>query len=94
MVVNIKFLNYYQEMPNNKYLNAINILAFAKIGALQSIHETFDGAAAATVGTGWEKAWHSNLAKFLPNDALDKKRSMLIKNGKRLRKRIFNSSLF
>lgn len=41
-----------------KYLNAINILAKAKIDALQKIYDCF--------GDDWEKAWHSNLTAFLP----------------------------
>src|SRR3990167_388906 len=45
---------------NLKYLNAISVLAFGKIGALQNIYDAFGG--------DWEKAWHSNLKKFLPSD--------------------------
>lgn len=41
-----------------KYLNAINILATAKIGALQKIHDRFNG--------NWQKAWESDLTNFLP----------------------------
>ncbi len=47
-----------------KFLNAINILAVAKIGALQKIHDQFAG--------DWEKAWHSDLSKFLPKDVPNK----------------------
>ncbi|OGN28677.1 MAG: DNA protecting protein DprA [Candidatus Yanofskybacteria bacterium RIFCSPLOWO2_01_FULL_49_25] len=42
------------------YLNAINILASAKIDALQGIDEAFDGE--------WERAWHANLKPYLPSD--------------------------
>lgn len=41
-----------------KYLNAINILATAKIGALKKIHDRFNG--------NWQKAWEFDLTKFLP----------------------------
>ena len=41
-----------------KYLNAINILAKAKIDALQKIYDCF--------GDDWERAWYSNLTGFLP----------------------------
>ena len=49
-------------MPNEnlKYLNAINILATAKSGALQMIHDAFGG--------DWERAWHADLAKYIPRD--------------------------
>ena len=45
---------------NLKFLNAINILATAKIDALQNIESAFAG--------DWEKAWNSNLRQFLPSD--------------------------
>ncbi len=51
-------------MQNIKYLNAINILAYAKPGALQKIHDKFDG--------DWQRAWNSDLRKFLPSDAPNK----------------------
>lgn len=43
-----------------KYLNAINILASAKIDALQTIYDVFGG--------DWERAWNSDLRKYLPKD--------------------------
>lgn len=43
-----------------KYVHAINILATAKIDALQNMHDFFVG--------DWEKAWQSDLRKFLPVD--------------------------
>jgi len=43
-----------------KYLNAINIVASAKSGALQVIHDRFGG--------DWERAWHSDLAKYIPRE--------------------------
>ena len=43
-----------------KYLNAINIVASAKSGALQNIYQSFGG--------DWEKAWNSNLSKYIPRD--------------------------
>ncbi len=43
-----------------QYLNAINILAKAKIGALQKIYDHFKGDV--------EAAWHSDLSAFLPRD--------------------------
>ncbi len=43
-----------------KYLNAVNILATAKIDALQIIHDAFRG--------DWERAWHSDLAGYLPRE--------------------------
>ena len=43
-----------------KFLNAVNIVASAKIDALQNIYEKFDG--------DFERAWRSNLNKFLPKD--------------------------
>jgi DNA processing protein len=43
-----------------KYLNAINILVTAKSGALQTIHDAFNG--------DWERAWQSDLAKYIPRD--------------------------
>ncbi|MDP3731212.1 MAG: DNA-processing protein DprA [bacterium] len=47
---------------NLKYLNAVNILVSAKIGALQKITDSFDG--------DFERAWHSkSLKRFLPADA-------------------------
>lgn len=46
-----------------KYLNAVNILLSAKIGALQKIAEVFNG--------NFERAWSSSgLKKFLPADTL------------------------
>lgn len=48
-------------MNDLKYLNAINILAFAKPGALQKVSDFY--------GADWKRAWNSNLAKFLPKDA-------------------------
>lgn len=48
-------------MPTDlKYLNAINILANAKIDTLQSIHDAFGG--------DFERAWHSNLAPYIPRE--------------------------
>lgn len=52
---------------NLKYLNAINVLANAKLGALQAIYAVF--------GSDWERAWHTNLTKYIPHDpALEKDR--------------------
>ena len=49
-----------------KYLNAINILGSAKIGALQNIANAFHG--------NFEHAWHSpRLKTFLPPDASSQK---------------------
>ena len=45
---------------NLKFLNAINILATAKSGALQAIHDAFGG--------DWERAWHANLTRYIPRD--------------------------
>jgi len=45
---------------NLNYLNAINILASAKIDTLQNIYDTFNG--------DFEYAWKNNLNKFLPTD--------------------------
>lgn len=47
-------------MPDSdlKYLNAINILVFAKVDALQKINDRFGG--------DWERAWRSDLSSFLP----------------------------
>lgn len=48
-------------MADTKYIHAINILATAKIDALQNIYDQFQG--------DFEKAWHSpKLASFLPSD--------------------------
>lgn len=49
----------------NKYLNAVNVLASGKIGALQKIYDAFDG--------DFKRAWHSNLSRFLPSDAAEQK---------------------
>ena len=50
-----------------KYLNAINLLGSAKIGALQKVADTFNG--------NFERAWHSHqLRSFLPADAPNKQR--------------------
>ena len=43
-----------------KFLNAINVLVSAKIGALANIFSAFSG--------NWERAWHSDLQKFCPRD--------------------------
>jgi len=43
-----------------KYIHAINILATAKIDALQNIHNAFKG--------DWEKAWNSDISAHLPAD--------------------------
>ncbi len=43
-----------------EYINAINLLAYAKVDALQKIHDHFEG--------NWHRAWQSNLSKFLPRD--------------------------
>lgn len=54
-----------QQINQLKYLNAINILVSAQIGALQQISDSFNG--------NFEHAWHSPvLKKFLPKDAPDK----------------------
>lgn len=45
---------------DSKYLNAVNILASAKIDALQNIYVAFRG--------DFERAWKSNLNKFLPRE--------------------------
>ena len=47
-------------LNNLKYLNAINIVASAKSGALQMIHDKFEG--------DWERAWHADLTKYIPRD--------------------------
>ncbi len=44
-----------------KYLNAVNILACAKIDALQNIYNSFNG--------DFGYAWKNNLDNFLPKDA-------------------------
>ncbi len=55
-------MTYHQLMQDDlKYLNAINILAFAKPGALQKIYDKFNG--------DWKRAWNSDIRKFLPADA-------------------------
>lgn len=43
-----------------KFLNAINILASGKIGALAKIQTKFKG--------DWQRAWNSDLRKYLPSD--------------------------
>jgi len=43
-------------VENLKFLNAVNKLIAARIGALQSVHDAFGG--------DWERAWHSNLSRF------------------------------
>ena len=43
-----------------KYLHAINILAMAKVDALQNIEAAFKG--------DWEKAWRADLAGYIPRD--------------------------
>lgn len=43
-----------------KYIHAINILAAAKIDALQNIEAVFNG--------DWEKAWRADLTKYIPRD--------------------------
>ncbi|MEK7151382.1 MAG: DNA-processing protein DprA [Patescibacteria group bacterium] len=45
---------------NLKFLNATNIIANAKVGALQVIHDKFDG--------DWERAWRADLTKYIPRD--------------------------
>ncbi len=45
---------------NLKYLNAINIFISARIGASQSLYDLFGG--------DWEKAWHSNLSRFVQKE--------------------------
>ena len=45
---------------NLKFLNAVNVLVSARVGALQSIHDSFDG--------DWERAWHSDLRKFAQDE--------------------------
>ncbi len=45
---------------NLKFLNAINVLVSARVGALQSVHDHFDG--------DWERAWHSDLRKFAQDE--------------------------
>lgn len=47
-------------MENLKYLNVINILAFAKPGALQKIYTKFNG--------DWKRAWNSDLSQFMPKN--------------------------
>ncbi len=54
-----------QQINQLKYLNAINILVSAQVGALQKISDSFRG--------NFEHAWHSpTLKNFLPKDAPDK----------------------
>jgi len=43
-----------------KYLNAVNVLVSARVGALQSIYDCFDG--------DWERAWRSDLRKFVQDE--------------------------
>ncbi len=43
-----------------KFLNAVNTLASAKIDALANINQAFGG--------DWERAWRSDLAKYIPRD--------------------------
>ncbi len=43
-----------------KYLNAVNVLVSARVGALQSVHDHFSG--------DWERAWHSDLRKFAQDE--------------------------
>ncbi|MEK7154257.1 MAG: DNA-processing protein DprA, partial [Patescibacteria group bacterium] len=45
---------------NLKFLNAINVLVSARVGALQSVHDHFGG--------DWERAWHSDLRKFAQDE--------------------------
>jgi DNA processing protein len=46
--------------PDLKFLNAINKLVSARIDALQSLHDLFDG--------DWERAWYSDLRKFVQDE--------------------------
>ena len=43
-----------------KFLNAINVLATAKSGALRAISAAFDN--------DWKQAWRADLAKYIPRD--------------------------
>lgn len=45
---------------NLKFLNTVNVLVSARIDALQSIHDFFDG--------DWERAWHSDLRRFAQDE--------------------------
>jgi len=58
----IQVADYTRTMTANdrKFINAINILATAKIDALMTIESDFNG--------DWERAWNSNLKKYLPSD--------------------------
>ncbi len=62
-----------------KFLNAINIVASAKSGALQAIHDRFGG--------DWERAWHTDLAKYIPRDR-DVDGRLVIADYARIQKRI------
>jgi len=63
---------------------------YGKIGALQKIYDEFGGDPAKSPdgsrGVNWEKAWHSNLARFLPSDAPDKKQIDIDREWKKVEK--------
>ncbi len=48
-----------------KFLNAINIFISARVDALQSLHDLFGG--------DWERAWHSDLNKFVQKEITEVK---------------------
>ena len=62
-----------------KYLNAINILASAKPGALQAIHDAFGG--------DWGRAWRADLTKYIPRDR-DTEGKLVIPDCTKLQKQI------
>ncbi|MBI4160763.1 MAG: DNA-protecting protein DprA [Candidatus Yanofskybacteria bacterium] len=64
---------------NLKYLNAINVLAAGKIGALQAVHNAFGG--------DWERAWSANLAKYIPQDR-DANGKLVLSDFQRLKKAV------
>ncbi|MBI2669779.1 MAG: DNA-protecting protein DprA [Candidatus Yanofskybacteria bacterium] len=64
---------------NLKYLNAINILVTAKSGALQAICDAYGG--------DWEKAWYSDLTRYIPKDR-DTEGKLISVNYPKLQKQI------
>ncbi len=64
---------------NRKFLNAVNKVAMAKIGALQKIHDSFAG--------DWERAWNSDLSRFLPRARNDQNKLAAI-NFKKIKNNV------
>ncbi len=62
-----------------KYLNAINIIASAKSGALQAINHAFE--------EDWGCAWQSDLAKYIPRER-DAEGKLITPNYAKLQKSI------